>query len=111
MTKYYVDGSGNYMGAYDGVGVVAPVGGIEVPTPPDDARQKWNSGTSSWSPYTPDYNTIDTNTLNAALIEPGSVVRALGLVTFQEVNKLRVNAGLVAYTMAQFTAALKANMR
>lgn len=58
-----------------------------------------------------DYATIDQTALNAALVEPGSVVRALGLVTFAEINKLRVKNGDTAYTMAQFKAALLAQMR
>lgn len=58
-----------------------------------------------------DLSAIDTATLNAALTEPGSIVRALGLVMFTEINKLRVKAGLGAYTMDQFTSALKANIR
>lgn len=54
---------------------------------------------------------IDQAALNVALVEPGSVVRALGLVMFAEINKLRVKTGDPAYTMLQFTAALKAKMR
>jgi len=105
MTKYYVDNAGAYIGGFDGAN--PPAGAVEVPTPPADARQVWSG--NAWqavelSPY-------DTATLNAALTEPGSVVRALGLVTFQEINKLRSQAGLAQYTMAQFVAALKANIR
>lgn len=107
MTKYYVDAQGSYVGGFDGVN--PPNGAIEVPSPPDDARQKWQN--NAWQPYVPDYSTIDTGALNAALTEPGSVVRALGLVTFQEINKLRVLVGQQAYTMPQFVAALKANIR
>jgi hypothetical protein len=59
----------------------------------------------------PPLDTIDTVTLNAALTQPGSVVRALALVMFAEINKLRVKNGDAAYTMPQFTAALKAQMR
>ena len=62
-------------------------------------------------PIPPDYPVIDQETLNAALAEPGSVVRALALLTFQEINNLRTRAGLTAYTMTQFTTALKAKMR
>lgn len=62
-------------------------------------------------PPPPDLSAIDTATLNAALTEPGSIVRALGLVMFAEINKLRVKNGDAAYTMAQFMAALKAQMR
>lgn len=59
----------------------------------------------------PDPSVIDQEMLNAALAEPGSVVRALALLTFQEINSLRTRAGLTAYTMTQFTTALKAKMR
>jgi len=59
----------------------------------------------------PDPTVIDQETLNAALAEPGSVVRALAFLTFQEINALRVRAGLTTYTMTQFTTALKAKMR
>ena len=104
-TKYYADAQGNYIGGYEGS--VPPNGAIEVPTPPDDGRQKWIGG--AWQ--VADLSAVDTAALNAALVEPGSVVRALGLVMFTEINKLRVKNGDPAYTMAQFTAALKAQMR
>lgn len=106
MTKYYVDASGNYLGGFDG-NPTPPSGSIEVSAPPPDARQKWNG--TSWSVL--DQDSIDTQDLNAQLSQPGSIVRALGLVTFQEINKLRVQAGLTAYTMAQFVNALKSNLR
>lgn len=48
-TKFFRDASGNYIGAF-GPNVPAPVGGIEVATAPDDARQKWNAG--AWQPLT-----------------------------------------------------------
>lgn len=53
----------------------------------------------------------DQDTLNASLIEDGSIVRALGLVMLAEVNKLRVKTGDPAYTLNQFKAALRAQMR
>lgn len=107
MTKYFVDTQGNYIGGFEGSS--PPAGAIEIPSPPDDGRQKWVN--NAWQAYVPDYSGIDSAALNDALVEPGSVVRALGLVMFQEINKLRVKAGLVAYTMDQFISALKANMR
>jgi hypothetical protein len=107
MTKYYVDAGGNYLGGFDGDGVAVPAGAIEVAAPPSDGRQKWVN--NAWSVL--DQDVIDLQELNAALAAPGSLVRALGLVTFQEINKLRVRAGLTAYTMDQFMAALKANLR
>lgn len=106
MTQYYVDASGNYLGGFDN-GATPPAGSIEVAIPPTDGRQKWNG--SSWSVL--DQDSIDTQDLNAQLAAPGSIVRALGLVTFQEINKLRVRAGLAAYTMDQFITALKSNLR
>lgn len=63
------------------------------------------------APPAPDLSAIDTAALNEALTSPGSVVRALGLVMFAEINKLRVKNGDAAYTMQQFIAALKAQMR
>lgn len=58
-----------------------------------------------------DVSALDTATINAALMQEGSIVRALGLVIFDEINKLRVKNGDAAYTLAQFQAALKAKMR
>lgn len=60
---------------------------------------------------TVDTSSLDTAALNYALTQNGSVVRALGLVMFDEINKLRVKNGDPVYTMTQFTNALKANMR
>jgi hypothetical protein len=59
----------------------------------------------------PDPAAFDQDNLNAALVESGSVVRALGLVMFAEINKLRVANGDAAYTLNQFKNALKAQMR
>lgn len=44
-TKFYRDASNNYIGAYDGA--TPPVGSIEVPSAPLDARCKWNG--TSWN--------------------------------------------------------------
>lgn len=108
MTKYFVDINGNYIGGFDGAS--PPIGSIEVPNPPQDGRQKWVN--NAWAALNPALNTtVDQERLNAALTEPGSVVRALGLVMFAEINKLRVKNGDPAYTMQQFTTALQAQMR
>ena len=53
----------------------------------------------------------DIANLNSVLTSDGSVVRALGLIMFDEINKLRVKNGDTAYTMNQFKAALAAKMR
>lgn len=39
MTKYFVDLSGKYIGAFDGA--EPPAGSVEVPSAPADARQPW----------------------------------------------------------------------
>jgi hypothetical protein len=50
MIKYYVDGSGNYLGGFEGTS--PPGGSTEVPSAPQHASQIWNFGSSSWSSYT-----------------------------------------------------------
>lgn len=67
--------------------------------------------TRTWTKVLIDWSAIDQSALNAALIEEGSVVRALGLITFEEINKLRQNAGLQQYTLNQFKTALINKMR
>lgn len=46
MTKFYVDGSGAYIGGFDGA--QPPAGSIEVPTAPAQASDIWADG--SWLP-------------------------------------------------------------
>lgn len=41
-TKYYVDGPGNYLGAYSDGNPSIPGGAVEVGTPPDHAGQIWS---------------------------------------------------------------------
>ena len=48
--------------------------------------------------------------LNAALIEKGSLFRANAMLTFKEINKLRVKTGDQPYTMQVYIAALLAEM-
>ena len=45
--KYYVDALGNYLGGWD---AKPPEGAIEVPFPPEDARQIWDSELGSYEP-------------------------------------------------------------
>lgn len=44
-TKFFVDEAGTYLGGFDGA--EPPIGAIEVPFPPDDARQIWDG--SNWN--------------------------------------------------------------
>ncbi len=110
MTKYYVKANGDYIGGFDGDDASPPAGAVEVPAPPPDGRQKW-SGTEWTALAATVFDADDLAGMNEALAQDGSIVRALGLVLFEEINRLRVQAGLTAYTMTQFKNALFAKMR
>lgn len=56
-----------------------------------------------------DFNT-SLDTLNRTLSQKGTVTRGLAVLMFKEINKLRVKNGDPAYTLAQFTTALQAEM-
>lgn len=58
-----------------------------------------------------DIDAVNLITLNDMLTAPGTATRALALVTFDEINVLRVNAGLQARTLTQFKAALQVRMK
>lgn len=53
----------------------------------------------------------DTKRLNDVLSSQGDVTRALAMVMFGEINKLRIKGGDAAYTLAQFRSAIRAQMR
>lgn len=53
----------------------------------------------------------DLGDLNTALAQEGSIVRALTLVMFEEINKLRKLSGQAEYNLTQFKTALKNKMR
>lgn len=46
-TKYYVDETGAYLGGFSG-GVPEDPMAVEVPSPPDDGRQVWDSTAQTW---------------------------------------------------------------
>jgi hypothetical protein len=107
---------------YDDVGTIVVTTDGRRTVVPDDMSNRYRRKLAEWeaqgntiAPYveppikTDDEN--DTETLNVALSRKGNVVRALALVTLQEINKLRVANGDAAYTLAQFKAALKLKMR
>lgn len=50
MTKFYVNGNGDYLGGFAGVDI-KPSDAIEVPEAPEDARQKWDFNNNSWIPF------------------------------------------------------------
>jgi len=49
-TRYYVDANGNYLGGF--AGAEPPAGSVEVPAPPQDARQIWSGGVWGAIPVT-----------------------------------------------------------
>ena len=81
---------------------------------PSEIRTKIDAlgGLAAVQPYTPPAIVIDDlGDLNAALTQEGSVVRALTLVMFEEINKLRKLSGQLEYNLTQFKTALKNKMR
>lgn len=83
-----------------------------------DAQPDWQKdGVVVGDVYTPpppkDFSGEDQDRLNAALLEEGSVVRAIVAVMRDEINLLRdaVSPVLPQRTVAQMRAALKAKMR
>lgn len=68
-----------------------------------------------WTPPPPppprDFNAEDLAALSRVLAGQGSPIRALAMVVFQEINKLRIANGDPAYTLEQFRAALFREMR
>lgn len=56
MTRYFVDEVGAYIGGFDGV--EPPVGSIEVPQAPEDARQVYDFDAPSWLPILSDLSDI-----------------------------------------------------
>lgn len=101
--------------------IIVDIDGVKhgVPNNPGNRHRQmlaeWESEGNTIAPYVaPPVKTnteIDQEALNEALVAPGSVTRALGLVMFAEINKLRVKSGDPAYTLNQFKAALLAQMR
>lgn len=92
--------------------------GAFVPTDPDNPdyklileRLRRGDTLAPFVPSTKDLPKEDLDALNAALTQEGSVVRALGLVMFAEINKLRAFSGQNEYTLQQFRNALLGKMR
>lgn len=77
MTKYFVDASGNYVGAFDGA--EPPAGSVEVPFAPDDARQVWNG--SAWGPVPATRQTVLKSVVQARIIDAGKMGAAYAALT------------------------------
>ena len=76
ITRYFVDSQGRYVGGFDGAGALVrvPPSSVEVPLPPEDARQTWNG--TQWSAPPPPVTSLDINGLADALVAKGVLTRA-----------------------------------
>jgi len=87
------------------------INGVPIPCTPEEEAERDAEELAWANRHIPTDDEIDQEMLNRALAEPGSIVRALAEVMFQEINKLRVRGGQTAYTKQQFIDALKTAMR
>jgi hypothetical protein len=71
MTRYFVDGTGKYVGGFDGA--EPPAGSVEVPFAPDDARQVWDG--TAWSAAPVDPRPLTVEALAAALEKKGHLTK------------------------------------
>lgn len=111
ITSAKFDERGNIIAVIDGKTLCVP---NDMNNSERQQIAEWEKVGNVITPYTApivDIPKLDMDTLNAALAQDGSIVRALGLVMFDEINKLRVKNGDVAYTMPQFKTALQGKMR
>lgn len=109
----YADQAAN---AASPVNVFFSVDSMTVVSQADDRLLAFLAAGGTINAYTPPAasptaDQIDQATLNDALAQDGSVVRALAFVMLDEINALRTSAGLPPRTNAQLRAALKAKMR
>lgn len=103
--RYYIDDSDNYIGGTDG----APLSQNEVSFAPNDARQKWNG--VSYDPVL--QSALDAqadNEVEDGLVTGKSIAKAIALTFFDEINILRVEAGLSERTLNQLKNAVKAKL-
>lgn len=76
-TRYYVDATGAYLGGFSGV--APPVGAIEVPEAPEDARQVWDGG--AWSEAPTVRQMVLKSVVQARIIEAGKMQQAYAMLT------------------------------
>jgi len=88
--KYYIDAAGNYLGGWDGT---PPVDAIEVPTPPNDARQLWSGDRWGGIPLgVSDYRAAIQQHMDAAAIAAGydDIASAVTYAEEPSVSKFQV---------------------
>lgn len=83
MARYFVTSSGAYIGAFDvpdeALTALLPPGAIEVPEPPQDARQTWQDG--AWSAVPPQPYVIAKSTATRRILAAGKAVEVNALLT------------------------------
>lgn len=67
MTKFFIDGDGNYLGGFDGAD--PPAGAKEIEAPPDNAADKWVNG--AWEKAAPLPDLLRFNQLFAEAVTDG----------------------------------------
>jgi len=75
-TKYYVNDSGEYVGAFSGA--LPSVGAVEVPEPPEHARDLWNG--ESWESVTEKVQKVDMAQARLALLSAGHLSAVEGII-------------------------------
>ncbi|WP_156941371.1 hypothetical protein [Mesorhizobium sp. LNJC405B00] len=95
MTQYFVDGTGAYLGGFDGA--EPPEGALEVPSAPDDARQVWDG--SQWGPVVlapADFPSLSPRQIRLALND-------IGITSADVATKLAGNeAGTIEWNYATY---------
>lgn len=76
MTKFFVRPDGSYIGGFDGADALklVPADAVEVPAPPDDARQTWNG--AAWSAKPAPEKRLTVEALAARLVAKGALSAA-----------------------------------
>lgn len=87
------------------------VNGVLVDMTPEEEAARLAEELAWANRHIPTIDEIDTEELNRVLLSEGSVLRAICELMLQEINNLRVRAGLTAYTRQQFVTALRNKMR
>ncbi|MFQ5783619.1 MAG: hypothetical protein ACE5H8_02195 [Alphaproteobacteria bacterium] len=113
MTRYFVDASNSYIGAFDGDDALArvPSGAVEVPAPPEHADlEVWNPVAGAWQDR-PDRADREADADFAPAFEEGRTARLLFDISLDQENRLRALEGRAAVTRAQYRGALVARLK
>lgn len=105
QTKYYIDTTGAYVGAY--CGVEPPTGALEVESAPDDARQLWLF--PGWSPVPITVpQEVTRFQARAALYQAGLLDGVESLIAAPEADRMLVLAWQDALTFKRHSSFVQA---